>query len=83
MLIIELLIYTITIIQLNLKFVLSILSCYCFNLNSIYIYTITCILKYIKETLYYSIYYNKNKSLIDYTNANFAKAINNYCLINK
>ncbi len=56
---------------------------YCFNLNSIYIYIVTCVLKYIKEILYYSIYYNRNKSLIDYINIDFAKAINNCCLINK
>jgi len=59
------------------------LSRYCFNLDSTYIYTITCILKYVKETLHYSIYYNRNKSLIDYINANFVKTINNCCLINK
>jgi len=69
--------------QLNLKFVLLIFSRYCFNLDSIYIYTIICILRYVKEILYYSIYYNKNKSLIDYTNANFAKTINDRCLTNK
>jgi len=82
-LIIELLIYIITITQSNLKFALLMLFYYCFNSNSIYIYTIICILKYVKETLYYNIYYNKNKSLIDYTNINFAKAINNCCLTNK
>ncbi len=59
------------------------LSYYCFNLNSTYIYTIIRILKYIKETLHYSIYYNRNKSLIDYTNIDFVKAINDYCLIDE
>ncbi len=59
------------------------LSYYCFNLDSIYIYAITRVLKYIKETLYYNIYYNKNKSLINYTNVDFAKVVNNCCLTNK
>ncbi len=59
------------------------LSYYCFNLNSIYIYAIIRILRYIKETLYYNIYYNKNKNLINYINANFVKEINDYYLINK
>ncbi len=56
---------------------------YYFNLNSIYIYIATCILRYIKEILYYSIYYNRNKSLINYIDTNFVKAINNCCLTNK
>jgi len=66
-----------------LKFVVLMLSRYCFNLNFIHIYTITCILKYIKEILYYDIYYNKNKSLINYTNANFVKVVDDYCLTNE
>ncbi len=57
--------------------------CYYINSNSIYIYTVIYILRYIKKILYYSIYYNRNKSLIDYINANFAKAINNCYLIDK
>jgi len=56
---------------------------YYFNLDSIYIYAIIRILRYVKEILHYNIYYNKNKSLINYTNANFAKAINDCCLTNK
>ncbi len=75
--------YVITIIQLDLRFALLMLFYYCFNLNSIYIYIITRILRYVKETLHYNIYYNRNKSLINYINANFAKAINNRCLIDK
>jgi len=51
-LIIELLIYIITITQSNLRFALLMLLYYCSNSNSIHIYTITCILRYVKETLY-------------------------------
>ncbi len=76
-------IYTITIIRLDLEFALSMLSRYCSNLNSIHIYVIIYVLRYIKETLYYNIYYNKNKNLIDYTNVDFAKAVDNYCLIDE
>ena len=57
--------------------------CYYINSNSIYIYTVIYILRYIKKILYYSIYYNRNKSLIDYINTNFTKAINNCYLIDK
>lgn len=56
---------------------------YYFNSNFIYIFTITCILRYVKETLYYNIYYKKNKNLINYINIDFAKVINNYCSTNK
>ena len=66
-----------------MKFALLMLSRYCFNLNSIYFYAIICVLRYIKETLHYNIYYDKNKSLIDYTNVNFAKAINDRRSTNK
>jgi len=67
----------------NLRFVLLILLCYYFNLDSTYIYATTCILKYVKETLYYNIYYKKNESLINYIDIDFVKTINNCCLINK
>lgn len=56
------------------------LSRYCSNLDNIYIKTIIRILKYIKEILYYNIYYKENNNLIDYINTNFVKAINNRCL---
>ena len=56
------------------------LSRYCSNLDTIYIKTIICIIKYVKEMLYYNIYYKENNNLIDYINTNFAKAINNCCL---
>ena len=59
------------------------LSRYCFNSNSTYIYVATCILRYVKETLHYNIYYDKNKNLINYTNVDFVKAINNCRLINE
>jgi len=59
------------------------LSYYCFNLNSTHIKIITRVLKYIKEILHYNIYYEENKNLINYTNINFVKAIDNCCSINK
>jgi len=66
--------------QSNLEFALLMLLCYCFNLNSTHIYASTCVLRYIKEILYYNIYYEENKSLINYIDANFVKAIDNCCL---
>jgi len=75
--------YIIIITRSNLRFALSILSRYCSNSNSTHIKIITRVLRYVKETLYYDIYYEKNESLINYTNVNFVKAIDNYCLINK
>jgi len=75
--------YAITIIRPNLRFALLMLSRYCSNLDSIHIYVVTCVLRYIKETLYYNIYYNRNKSLINYTNVDFVKAINNCRLIDE
>jgi hypothetical protein len=67
--------YVITIIRLNLGFALLVLSRYCFNSNSTHIYAITRVLRYVKETLHYDIHYERNKNLIDYTNVDFAKAI--------
>jgi len=67
----------------NLRFAFSILLRYCSNSNFTHIYATTCILKYVKETLYYNIYYEENKSLINYIDINFAKAINNCYLKNK
>ena len=69
--------------RLDLEFALSILLRYCSNLDSTHIYAITCVLRYVKEILYYNIYYEENKSLIDYIDANFAKAINNCCSTSK
>ncbi len=70
-------IYAITITQSNLKYALLILSCYCSNSNSIYTNAIIKLLRYVKELLYYNIYYKKNENLIEYTNIDFAKTINN------
>ncbi len=71
--------YVMTMIRSDLKFALSMLSRYCFNSNSTHIYAITRVLKYVKETLHYDIHYEENKSLIDYINADFAKAIDDRC----
>ena len=67
----------------DLKFALSILLRYYSNSNSTHIYAITCVLRYVKETLHYNIYYEENKSLIDYIDTNFVKTINNCCSTNK
>jgi len=56
---------------------------YCFNLNSTYIYIATRILRYVKEILYYDIYYEENKSLINYIDVDFVEAINNRRSIDK
>ena len=69
--------------QSNLRFALLILLCYCSNLNSKNIYATTRVLRCVKETLYYDIYYKENKSLINYIDANFAKRINNCRLTSK
>ncbi len=67
--------YVITMIRLDLGFALSMLSRYCFNSNSTHIYAITRVLRYVKGTLHYDIHYEGNESLINYMNANFAKAV--------
>ena len=56
---------------------------YCFNLNSTYIYIATRILRYVKEILYYDIYYEENESLINYIDVDFVEAINNRRSIDK
>jgi len=75
--------YVITITRLDLRFVLSMLLRYCSNSNSTHIYATTRILRYVKEILYYDIYYKENKNLIDYINVDFVKAIDNYRLTSK
>ena len=69
--------------RLNLRFVLLMLSRYCFNSNSTHIYATTRILRYVKETLHYDIYYEENKNLINYINVDFAKAIDDRRLTSK
>jgi len=69
--------------QSNLRFAFLILLRYCSNLNSIHINATTRILRYVKEILYYDIYYEENKSLINYIDVDFAKVVNNCCLTNK
>jgi len=59
------------------------LSRYCSNSNSTHIKIVTRVLKYIKETLHYDIYYEENESLINYTNVNFVKAIDDCRFINE
>jgi len=52
------------------------LSRYCSNSNLTHIKIITRVLRYVKDTLHYNIYYKDKESLIEYTNTNFAKVIN-------
>ena len=54
--IIELLMYAMIIIQLDLIYSFSILSRYCFNLKSTHIKAIIRVFKYIKKTFNYDIY---------------------------
>ena len=64
------LVYAMIIIRFDLKFAFSILSRYCFNLNSIYMKVTIRFLRYIKEILHYNIRYENKKNLINYINAN-------------
>lgn len=68
--------YTIIITWSNLKYALLMLSRYCFNSNLTHIKIVTRVLRYVKSTLYYDIYYKSKESLIAYTNVDFAKVIN-------
>ena len=62
--------------QSDLIYLLSVLSRYCFNSNSTYIKAVIRVLKYIKKTLNYDIYYEDKEDLIEYIDVDYAKAIN-------
>ena len=63
------LMYAMTMTRLNLKFAFSILSRYCFNLNSTYIKAATRLLHYIKKTLHLNIHYKDKENLMNYIDA--------------
>ena len=77
------LIYAMTMIYFNLKFAFSVLLQYCFNLNSIYVKATTQLLRYVKKTLHFNIYYENKKNLMNYINANWANAVDNKRLIKR
>ena len=62
--------YTITITRSDLKFAFSVLFRYCFNSNSTHMKTATQLLRYVKKTLYYNIYYESKEDLINYIDVN-------------
>ena len=78
---IESLMYAMIMIQSNLIYSFSVLSCYCFNLNSTHVKTIIRVLKYIKKTLDYDIHYENKEDLIKYIDVNFAEIMNDRCFI--
>ena len=70
------LMYAIIMTQSNLIYFFSILSRYCFNLNSTHVKTVIRVFKYIKKTLDYDIYYKDKNNLIKYIDVDFAKTMN-------
>ena len=79
---IESLMYAMIMTRSDLIYSLSVLSRYCFNLNSTHIKAAIRVLKYIKKTLNYDIHYEDKEDLIKYIDADYAKTINNRRSIN-
>ena len=77
------LMYAITMTRLDLKFALSVLFQYYFNLNSIYVKTATRLLRYVKETLHHNIHYENKKNLMNYIDADWTDAVNDRRSIKK
>ena len=75
-LMIESLMYAMIMTRSDLIYSLSVLSRYCFNSNSTHIKAAIRVLKYIKKTLNYDIYYENKENLIKYINADYAETIN-------
>ncbi len=71
--------YIITIIRSDLRFALLVLFRYYSNSNLTHIKAIMRVLRYIKETLHYNIYYESNNDFIEYIDANFVETIDNCC----
>ena len=65
----------------NLIYFFLILSRYCFNPNLTHVKIIIRVFKYIKRTLDYDIHYENKENLIKYIDVDFAKTVNNCCLI--
>ena len=78
---IESLMYVMIMTRSNLIYLLLVLSRYYFNLNLTFIKAVICVLKYIKKTLNYDIYYEDKKDLIEYIDVDYTKAINDRCSI--
>ena len=64
------LMYAITMICSDLKFTLSIFFRYYFNSNLIHVKITTQLLCYVKKTLHFNIYYENKENLINYIDAN-------------
>ena len=62
--------------RLNLIYSLSVLSRYCFDLNSTHFKAVICVFKYIKKTLNYDIHYENKENLIKYIAVDYTEAIN-------
>ena len=60
----------------DLIYSLSVLSRYCFNLNSTHIKAAIRVLRYIKRSLNYNIHYEGKEDLIEYIDADYAETIN-------
>ncbi len=69
------LMYAMTMTRPDLGYALSVLSRYCSNPDSTHIRAATRVLRYVKGTLHYGIHYEGKESLIGYTDADFAGAI--------
>ena len=67
--------YAMTMIRPDLKFALSVLSRYCFNPDSTHVKTATRLLRYVKKTLHYGIHYEDKENLMNYTDADWADAV--------
>ena len=63
------LIYAITMIRPDLGYILSVLSRYCANPDTTHIKAATRLLRYIKGTLLYRIYYKGTTGFVGYTDA--------------
>ena len=82
-LIVNSLIYAMTMIRFDLKFALSVLFRYCFNSNSIYVKIIIRLLHYVKKTLHHNIYYEDKKDLMNYIDADWISVVNDRWSIKK
>ena len=73
-LLIESLMYAMTMTRLDLRYALFVLSRYYANSDFTYIRTTTRVLRYVKETLSYEIHYKEITKFVSYIDANWANA---------
>ena len=62
--------YAMTMIRLDLKYTLFVLSRYCANSDVTHIKTTTRVLRYVKRTLLYEIHYEETTRFVSYIDAN-------------